>query len=210
MKAYFLLLLFAILVASSVEARDTTLEARRYKTCVKASDCGESGWACCQGRCQRMDGEFTIASCQFVADAPQPSDVTKRDTTESPEISPKSSCQTSSDCGGDQWYCCRKRCYARVNGETPPCARVGELGLEDLDIDFPLNEEEVELARRGEIGDPTPQAEGADSADKPKPCEHWWNCGVNGEHQWACCNKKCLKWYPGSTPWIRPKCLPGQ
>ncbi|KAE8328426.1 hypothetical protein BDV39DRAFT_203949 [Aspergillus sergii] len=204
-----LLLLYAALVASipttnnkaeldiSNESPDTLTVV-----CQWDWDCPKQQ-LCCKGRCHRT------GDCKHV---PPKS-----------ELAGPQRCTWATDCRpGD--LCCSGYCQSvydcrRVPPKPPVKGSEDTAGNKDSPKTPGDAEPVVDKSRetpldkrryRSPEDKPNDKANGVSSMQSLQTeaaCKQYWDCGVSGEHQWMCCNGKCVKWYPGSTPWIRPKCL---
>ncbi|KAE8355143.1 hypothetical protein BDV28DRAFT_146434 [Aspergillus coremiiformis] len=186
-----LLLLYAALVAS-IPTTDSNGLATRESTdtlppnCRWDWDCPREN-LCCKGHCTRT------GDCRHSSQ--------KREA-----ITPRDQCNWTSDCRpGD--LCCSGRCQSvydcrRAPPKQPP--------TEPADDQVAKSAADTKLDKRhyrSREDQPDKPAEPDNTVKTGQACKHAYDCGVTGEHQWACCNGECLKWYPGSTPWIRPKCV---
>ncbi|KAB8071733.1 hypothetical protein BDV29DRAFT_159230 [Aspergillus leporis] len=176
------------------------------------------------------DGEHGIATPNHGEPSETPDSVAMaiEDThTEAPEEAPvedswQKDCRHSSECGNTNWWvCCNKKCVKRANDQhVPVCNTYRDLedNLQAASDEAPVESveggSETGLSKR-RYRAPEDRTDKGKDDDKPsdehedgeKTCSHWWECGTTGENLWACCNNKCLKWFPGATPWVRPRCL---
>ncbi|OGM47765.1 hypothetical protein ABOM_003230 [Aspergillus bombycis] len=159
---------------------------------------------CCKGRCHRT------GDCKHVPPKPE-------------VIGNAQTCTWATDCRpGD--LCCNGYCQSVYDcRRVPPKPPIQDPEATTDDKETPETPDEAEPAvdDRSETqhdkrryrspedrsDDKASEEPGIQGVPTDAACKQWWDCGVSGEHQWMCCNGKCLKWYPGSTPWIRPKCL---
>ncbi|KAE8342857.1 hypothetical protein BDV24DRAFT_162032 [Aspergillus arachidicola] len=204
-----LLLFYAALVASIPTAnsnaeRDISNAPSDALTvvCQWDWDCPKQR-LCCKGRCHRT------GDCKHV---PSKS-----------EVAGPQRCTWATDCRpGD--LCCSGYCQSVYDcRRVPPKPPVKDSGDTADNKDSPEtpndaepvvnNSSETQLdKRRYRSPEDKPNNKANDESSiqglqTETACKQYWDCGVSGEHQWMCCNGKCAKWYPGSTPWIRPKCL---
>ncbi|KAF7594834.1 hypothetical protein BBP40_008164 [Aspergillus hancockii] len=215
---------------------EAPMENSWQKDCRQASECGDTNWwVCCKGKCVKRANDQQVPVCYAPRGLEVNPDTQKRaykedEATESVAIAIEEAsdeapaapiearwqkdCQQASECGDPNWWvCCKSKCVKRANDQHVPVCNVHRDEELKTDIDCHLeHDREVGLSKRRyrSLDDKTnDKAEGPilEPEAGAKACNHWWDCGVTGEHQWACCNNKCLKWFPGSTPWVRPKCL---
>ncbi|KAE8390905.1 hypothetical protein BDV23DRAFT_183024 [Aspergillus alliaceus] len=127
---------------------------------------------------------------------------------------PLQTCNWATECSPG-YLCCGGYCQnvydcRRVPPKQPPQQLPEEPDQDEDGEDTPETLEEPKLNKRryrSPKNEPDEKPAIKPSEETDQSCTHAWECGVTGEHQWACCNGKCLKWYPGPTPWIRPKCM---
>ncbi|KAB8221214.1 hypothetical protein BDV33DRAFT_202695 [Aspergillus novoparasiticus] len=210
MKSLNLLLLFYAALVASIPTANSNAErdisnaspGALTVVCQWDWDCPKQQ-LCCKGRCHRT------GDCKHV---PPKS-----------EVAGPQRCTWATDCRpGD--LCCSGYCQSVYDcRRVPPKPPVKDSDdpAEDKDsLETPNDAEpvvdkpsETRLDKRryrspeGKPNDKTKDESSIQGIQTEKVCKQYWDCGVSGEHQWMCCLGKCVKWYPGSTPWIRPKCL---